>query len=335
MFMDKDNETYLFHCGNALSEDILGSYRIYGDFIFKLEPLRESDNPKLFTDFKNFGRLIAEGNTKGGLRTCFTHDHYMMRSDIYLMDCVGNLSENRLTDLKDKFVLLFEKQNNLKIKVERSSDRKSRDSSHPCIDKRVITSGKIRAIMLGVLEAHRGVKKSICMQKMIQTEPLKFQLGFVLLASTLIELFYYNHVRIKHTGSERGYGLFFNGVNSSKDKYACCGVNFPTRSLVTKALCPLDVKKDMSVDTGKGILGLPYCINSSVHDDGETNCQVQASACIKLQIFGQEVGGDFLVILDQISVEVSMVKTIKRMRNDEELLWNYPVYLFKKQKIIA
>lgn len=353
----KKRSHFSVFCPTMDSELICDSY---SDFVFEVNVCNKKNDVERYKKLVKFGEDVSPiGDVKvAGLRANFSHDHFIQRISLYLLDCTAHLTDNVLIQLKNDFQELFPI-----VKASTIAGNRIR----------VISTGSLFVIVRALLRVNFN-KSNVCLTQLKPHTSFKAQYDYrdkyVLLASCFIEIFYLGNVRVlKSNNPDLNYGLFLNSEpNYNRDVVLCCGVNFATHSHTTTASLDTsktaqNLKPDYGTDDEKkplpdvvsltrkrrktveslseyvngltgGFFGVSYYINSvTVHDSPTVEVEEEKDVIVNLYQSGVNgKSGRFLD--DHFTVDMTFVKLrpknskgrIVHVKGDE-LLWKYHAYL--------
>lgn len=306
---------------------------VYPNFGFEFSMLLQKDNPTLYANCLNFGNAIHENyihnegkNHRVIFRSWMMAQHPITRLTHYLLDCTAFLKEEQIQSLKTMFRdVLFP------VPAARTVFK----------NLRIITTGALRVILLGFSRfikqrksARRiGAYKEIADHKTVASHMDDYA-DYAQLASSLIEIFYYDFVRVNHNKTTQ-FGLVSNmkrlNMHNQNGPYLCCSVNLKTNAECTK-LTETDYDRHGNVlskiSNGTGIFGVNYLINSAnVGEEHYQNCIISVRHDVKLSVYCSRMKSfDNSRLLE---VSFNRIKSGCALRYGDELLWSYDIHHYQ------
>ena len=283
----------------------------------------------------NFGNRVANRNITH--RVCFHDLNVVTRLSLALLDCTAFVSEAGMAELGTLFVMLFPKQT-----------YKNRGNSL----KRIITTGKLRAILMGLAKQlctiqNADGKSHYQISNMSKLEDhTNNVLDFVQLATSLIEILYYRNVRITYNAGVR-YGLQSNRQKPLlpvKDAdFITTSLDLPTNAATTVSNIPIFDNYGEETDvisTGHGIFGTTFYMNSVVANEDNAiekpACRVVTSTNVCLTLYMSSTKSFVYYDDTDDPLRISIVQIIPGPTRSpicykDALLWKYDYTCYKAQ----
>lgn len=321
----------------------------YNQFVFEVKTFCRKDNLIRYDKLVQFGVDIYPLDIKVKFREEFSHDHFLQRISLFLLDCSAYINDKEMTRLSNEFCELFPL-----VKA----------GSLPGGKIRIISSGEIKVIIKALLES--SVSKAHVCLKLLSAQSLynaqyRYKDKYVLLASSLIELFYLKNVRIfKSQNQTLNFGLFLvTPPNKDRDVFLCCGINLATHSQST-ASCISEKNGEPEYDTdddciniskfsknsssslkqnnqmseyvngtSSGLFGIPYYINSvCVNESPSVNIFEFKDAVVMLydSVESRFTGDSFIVDMTYVKLRFKNSKGKIVHQVGDELFWKYHAY---------
>lgn len=298
-------------------------------FVFSCVHIPESSS--LFLRYCNFGRdLMRKCGHIPRFRINFPQDTIFIRSSMLLIDTLHYLDETQIRALKDEFnskIFPLMQVGVESIQISENNKRKTRKVQ----EKRLIRTGAIRAIMIGILEVnYRRLTPFTYFKKNLSM----YNEGFVLLATILIEFFHCDRSLVRLSFSSKcGYGLVAHeDLSVDPDKYQTVvfGLSLKSKNAVTSNSI-IEIKrngKTREIFKEYGLFGLPYYVNSADIEEN-VNCSIFTEPDVLVSIYNEESGRSNEDANALRFVDVVYVCLIKNILAQEEILWTYFDYTKK------
>ncbi len=328
---DKDERFCIFGGLNNDAHDHI----LFKEFSFSVQILKRtphSPSRQLSEQCMEFGAKIytlATTNLPHGelkrlvsFRPCFHQHNVVTRLSFFLLDLTAFLSTQARTELHDAFQEV--------VKPRATSSRRK---------TRLITTGMVRAILCGLaVKVHRLHSKGKYMAQILNhtrlTTQKRWLLDYAQLATSLIETFYYQNVRLSYDPDTR-YGLVSNRLTpipaSPDAEFVCASMDLTTNAACTRTATPNSEtsslhSEDEDITTGFGIFGVTYYMNSNLPlgDQHIQNCRVVTSDNVCMSIF--EEGNNAHIEYSDSGLHISIAQVIPYTRDiyyNDDLLWSY------------